>query len=197
MITREEALKLLHENMGSQNLRRHCYAVEAVMRALAKHFKSDEEKWGVVGLLHDSDYEKTKDTPEKHTRLTVEWLKAKGESDPEIISAILSHNYAHLIEEPAEDGSIAEAPKNNLEWSLYCCDELTGLIVAIALVKPGKTLAEVTVDSVMNKWNEKSFAGGVKREQIAECEDRLSISLRGFIEIALSAMQGISEELGL
>ena len=197
MITREEALKLLHDNMGSQNLRRHCYAVEAVMRALAKHFKADEEKWGIVGLLHDSDYEKTKDTPEKHTRLTVEWLKAKGESDPEIMSAILSHNYAHLIEEPAEDGSIAEAPKNNLEWSLYCCDELTGLIVAIALVKPGKTLTEVTVDSVVNKWDEKSFAAGVKREQIAECDERLNIPLREFIEIALSAMQGISEELGL
>lgn len=197
MISREEALKLLHENMGSQNLRRHCYAVEAVMRALAKYFKADEEKWSIVGLLHDSDYEKTKDKPEKHTRLTVEWLKAKGETDPEIISAILSHNYAHLIEEPSENGSLPEAPKNNLEWSLYCCDELTGLIVAVSLVKPGKTLAEVTVDSVLNKWREKSFAAGVKREQIEECEKELDIPLREFIEIALTAMQGISDDLGL
>ncbi len=197
MITKEEAIKLLHENMESQNLRRHCYAVEAVMRALAKHFKEDEEKWGIVGLLHDADYEKTKDTPEKHTRLVAEWLKAKGETDQEVMSAILSHNYAHLIEEPSEDGTVPGAPKNDLEWSLYCCDELTGLIVAIALVKPNKSLAEVTVDSVMNKWNQKSFAAGVKREQIAECEERLDIPLREFIEIAVSAMQGISNELGL
>jgi predicted hydrolase (HD superfamily) len=197
MITREVALKLLHENMESQNLRRHCYAVETVMRALGKYFKADIEKWGIVGLLHDSDYEKTKDAPEKHTRLTLEWLKVVGESDPEIMSAILSHNYAHLIENPDEDGAVAEAPKNNLEWSLYCCDELTGLIVAIALVKPGKTLAEVTVDSVMNKWNEKNFAAGVKREQISECEERLNIPLREFIEIALTAMQEISVDLGL
>ena len=196
MITREAALKLLHDNMESANLRRHCYSVEAVMRALAKYFKQDEEKWGIVGLLHDGDYEKTKSTPEKHTLLMVEWLKKEGETDPEILSAILSHNYAHLVEADIGDSG-AHEPKNNLEWSLYCCDELTGLIVAVALVKPDKTLAAVTVDSIMKKWKERSFAAGVKREQIEKCEEMLNIPLREFVGIALEAMQTISEELGL
>ena len=84
-----------------------------------------------------------------------------------------------------------------LEWSLYCCDELTGLIVAVALVKPDKKLASVSVDSILNKWKQKSFAGGVKREQIEECEERLAIPLREFIEIALTSMQEIHEDLGL
>jgi predicted hydrolase (HD superfamily) len=84
-----------------------------------------------------------------------------------------------------------------LEWSLYCCDELTGFIVAVALVRPDKKLASVTVDSVLKKWGEKAFAAGVKREQIEECEDRLGIPLKEFIEICLQAMQGISKDLGL
>jgi len=174
--------------MQNQNLRRHCYAVEAVMKALAKRFKADVEKWGIIGLLHDGDYEKTKDKPEKHTILMAEWLKEMGETDEEVLSAILSHNYAHTGENP---------PKNELEWSLYCCDELTGFIVAIALVKPDKKLASVTVDSVLKKWNQKAFAAGVKREQIEECKNRLGIPLEDFIQVALTAMQAISEDLGL
>ena len=188
MTTREEALKILHENMGSPNLRRHCYAVEIVMRALAKHFGEDKEKWGIVGLLHDGDYERTKETPEKHTLLMADWLKKKGEQDTEILSAILSHNFAHTGQ---------NAPKNKLEWSLYCCDELTGLIVAVALVKPDKRLASVTLESVKKKWKEKSFAAGVKREQIEECQVRLGIPLDEFIQISLTAMQGIAPELNL
>ena len=188
MISREQALKLLHANMQSINLRRHCYAVEAVMRALAMRFEEDEEKWGVIGLLHDGDYEKTQDTPEKHTLLMAEWLKAAGEADEEFLSAILSHNYAHTGENP---------PKNRLEWSLYCCDELTGFIVAVALVRPDKKLASVTTDSVLKKWDQRAFAAGVKREQIEECEPRLGIPLREFVEMALVAMQRISKDLGL
>lgn len=191
MITREQALKLLHENMQSVNLRRHCLAVEAVMTAIAEALKVPEaqrEKWGIVGLLHDGDYEKTKENPEQHTLQMVEWLKKLGETDTEILSAILSHNYAHTGQ---------NSPSNKLEWALYSCDELTGLIIAVALVRPDKRLASVTVDSVMKKWDEKAFAAGVHREQIAECEQYLGIPLREFIGIALAAMQSISEELGL
>jgi hypothetical protein len=188
MIAREQALEILHKNMQNINLRRHCYAVEAVMRVLAKRFKEDEEKWGIIGLLHDGDYEKTKDTPEKHTLLMAEWLKEAGETDEEMLSAILSHNYAHTGE---------NSPKNKLEWSLYCCDELTGFIVAVALVRPDKKLASVTVDSILKKWNQKAFAAGVKREQIEECKPRLEIPLQEFVEITLTAMQGISNDLGL
>jgi len=198
VITRKIALELLHANMQSLNLRKHCYAVGAVMKALAKHFKEnkpvsakgykDEDKWEIVGILHDGDYEKTKDTPEKHTLLMIDWLKEMGENDPEIISAIYSHNFSHTGQ---------NAPKNNLEWSLYCCDELTGLIVAVTLVRPTKKLADVTVGNILDKWNSKSFAAGVKREQIEMCEEKLGIKLSDFIQIALSAMQGISKDLGL
>ncbi len=188
MITKGEALELLHANMHSVNLRKHCYAVAAVMKSLAKHFKEDENKWEIVGILHDGDYEKTKDTPEKHTILMMEWLKGKGINDKEILEAILSHNFSHTGNNP---------PKNNLEWSLYCCDELTGLIVAVTLVRPTKKLADVTFENILDKWNSKSFAAGVKREQVEMCQEKLKIPLKEFIAISLEAMQGISRDLGL
>lgn len=188
MISREKALEILHANMQNQNLRRHCYAVEAVMRALARKFEEDEDKWGLVGLVHDSDYEKTKENPEKHTLLAVEWLKEAGETDPEIISAVLSHNFGHTGE---------NAPKNNLEWSLYCCDELTGFIVAVTLVMPDKKLSSVSVESVLKKFPQKAFAAGVKREQIKMCEEKLGIPLSEFVKITLKAMKKISQDLGL
>lgn len=159
------------------------------MRALAEKLAVNEvERWGIIGLLHDGDYEITKDTPEKHTLLMVDWLKEIGETDPEVLSAILSHNYAHTGNNP---------PVNKLEWSLYCCDELTGLILAVALVQPSKKLAEVTVDSVLKKWDSRSFAAGVHRDQIAMCEEKLGIKLPDFINIALVSMQEISVEIGL
>lgn len=192
MITRKKGLEILHTHMKSANLRRHCYAVEAVMRGLARYFsakgREDEDKWGIVGLLHDGDYEETKDKPEKHTLLMHEWLRAAGETDGEILQAILTHNFAHTGKMP---------PKTRMEWALYCCDELTGLIVAVALVRPEKRLASVTVDSVIKKWDEKSFAAGVKREQIELCEAKLGIPLPEFIRIAIEAMQGIADDLGL
>ena len=187
-MNRQEALTLLHKNMQNTNLRRHCYAVGAVMKALAKHFGEDEQKWEVVGILHDGDYEMTKDNPKKHTILMAEWLKKMGEQDSEMIDAILSHNFSHTGKNP---------PKNNLEWSLYCCDELTGLIVAVALVRPDKKLAGLSLNSIMKKWNSPSFAAGVKRGQIAECDKRLGIPLDEFISIALKSMQEISKDLGL
>jgi predicted hydrolase (HD superfamily) len=188
MITKSEALELLHSNMQPVNLRKHCYAVGAVMKALAKHFKEDEDKWEIVGILHDGDYEKTKEAPEKHTLLMTQWLKEKKVEDKEILDAILSHNYSHTGNNP---------PNNNLEWSLYCSDELTGLIVAVTLVRPEKKLSLVTVENVLSKWNQKSFAAGVKREQIEMCEEKLGIKLNDFIQISLTAMQGISKDLGL
>lgn len=188
MITRDQALKLLHEKMESVNLRKHCYSVEAVMRALARYFKQDKEKWGIVGLLHDGDYEETKSVPEKHTMVMAQWLKEMGETDEEIMSAILSHNYAHTGQNP---------PKNKLEWSLYCCDELTGFIIAVTLVRPEKQLSLLTVDQILKKWPERAFAAGVDRKQIEECEARLGIPLKEFISIALQAMQAIAPDLGL
>lgn len=188
MIDREKALNLLHSHLTSQNLRRHCYSVEAVMMALASHFGEDEEKWGIVGLLHDADYELTKDNPTQHVKKVVGWLKEE-EIDKSVIDAIIAHGYGYV--------NWCPEPKNNMEWSIYCCDELTGFIVAVTLVRPDKKIASVTVDSILKKWNQKAFAAAVNRDQIAKCEDKLGIPLNDFIEISLKAMQGISKDLGL
>ncbi len=186
-MTREQAIKLLHEKMQNQNLRRHCYSVEAVMRALAKYFKEDEARWGLVGLLHDGDYEFTKEKPEEHAKLMANWVRELGETDEELLTGIESHGWFHL----------GKLPKTKMQWALYCCDELTGLIVAVTLVRPEPKLSTVTVESIQKKWKEKSFAAGVDRKQIEECESRLGIPIEEFIEIALVAMQSIAPELGL
>lgn len=187
-MTREEALKLLHSKMKNQNLRRHCYAVEAVMIALASRLGGDKETWGIAGLLHDADYEIVKDKPDEHTHLTLKWLEPL-EVARDITDAILAHGWGYVHGNPE--------PKTKMEWSLYCCDELTGLIVAVALVKPDKTLAAVRVESVLNKWKQKSFAAGVDRKQIELCKEKLGIELRDFIDITLQAMQNIHTDLGL
>lgn len=186
-VSRQKAWELLNAHMKNRNLVRHCLSVEAVMRALARYFKSDEELWGVVGLLHDGDYEETKDNPKLHTLKMVEWLKSLGAGDEGLLCAILSHNFSHTGQ---------NAPKNNLEWSLYCCDELTGFIIAVALVK-GRKISNVTVDAVLKKFPQKKFAAAVSREQIAACENKLNISLTDFIDIALTSMKNISQDLGL
>lgn len=188
-MNREIALKLLHEHMQNPNLRRHCYAVEAVMRGLARRFKEDEELWGIAGLLHDADYEETKDEAHtKHTKVIMGWLE-ELDAHSDIKDAITAHGWNYV------DG--APEPKTNMQWALYTCDELTGLIVATALVKPEKKLSAVTVESVQKKWNEKSFAAGVDRKQIEMCEERLHIPLPEFIQIALESMQTIAPDLGL
>ncbi len=188
MLTRDQSLHLLTEKLQNQNLRRHCLSVEAVMRALAVNFEADPEKWGIVGLLHDGDYEISKDDPKQHTILMHQWLTDMGETDADILSAIISHNFSHTGKNP---------PHNHLEWSLYCCDELTGLIVAVTLVQPTKKLADVTLENIMKKWPQKSFAAGVDRSQIAQCEEKLGLKLEDFISLALSAMQQIAPQIGL
>ncbi len=204
MITREKAIELLHNHTQNQNLRRHMYAVGAVMKALAfnlwdanKLAETDKrgntcaelaEAWEKLGLLHDADWEETKDAPNEHTRRTLEWLKDLGEIDGPIVHALMSHNtkLTHLAELTGA-----------MEWALETCDELTGFIVAVALVRPEKKLETVTVDSVLKKWKNKEFAKAVDRGQIAQCEEKLGIPLKEYIQIVLSAMQAISQELGL
>lgn len=185
---RQDALDLLHKNMQNLNLRRHCYGVEAVMKALARYFHEDEELWGIVGLLHDADYELTKNDTAKHALTAAGWLK-ETDADSRIGKAILSHAWKFVEGCPE--------PVGNLEWSIYTCDELTGLIVAVALVRPDKKLSSVTVESVQKKWNIRAFAAGANREMIGLCEEKLGIKLGDFIKIALTAMQSISPELGL
>ena len=155
------------------------------MQGLAGHFKKDAEKWGLCGLLHDIDYEKTAGDPSEHSKVGSQMLKELG-LDEEICGAVLTHNEAHGIE-----------PKTPMGKFLYCLDPLTGLIVAATLVLPTKKLSDLTVANVLNRFKEKSFARGANREIIAKSQDYLDLSLEKFIELVLTAMQGITSSLGL
>jgi hypothetical protein len=200
-MTRQESLELLKENITNQNLIKHCLAVEAIMMALACHFgegeedksssspfaiaREDEGKWGLAGLLHDIDYEKTKDNPQKHSLIGAKMLEDLR-VDKEICQAVKVHNEAHGIK-----------PESLMEKALFVVDPLTGLIVAAALVLPSKKLADLTVENVLNRFKEKAFARGVNREIIKKSEEFLNLGLEEFIKIGLEAMQGISNQLGL
>jgi len=191
MISREEAFKLVTTWTENKNLVKHMLAVESAMVGLAKHFNEDENLWKIVGLLHDADYDKY---PDKHPQVLIDELtKNPPSSDSvearEVIDAIRAHAFGY-------NGFDVE-PKTKLEWSLYCCDELTGLIVAVALVRPERRLSVVTVENILSKWNKKDFAKGVERKNIEMCEEKLGIKLNDFIQIVLSSMQGIAEDLGL
>lgn len=185
MLTREESMKLLHEKVHDENLIKHMLATEAVMRALARKFNEDEEKWGLTGLLHDIDYEETKDNPEMHSKIGAQWLKDLGFED-EIVHAVLAHNERHGVERTSL-----------LDKALWVVDPVTGFIIAVALVRPDRKLSSVELKSMKKKFKEKSFAAGADREQIKACEVDLGIPLDEFLELSLQALIGISEELGL
>ena len=183
-VTREKAWELLTAHTKNPNLIKHALAVEAAMRAYARRFGEDEEKWGIVGLIHDFDYEEHPSL-EEHPMAGVRLLREEGWPE-DIIHAVLAH---------AEHTG---TPRQSLmDKAIYAVDELTGLIVAVALVRPSKSIMDVTVRSVKKKWKEKSFAAGVKREQIERGAAELGVPLEEHIGIVLEAMQGIAEELGL
>lgn len=184
-MTREEALGLVGSLIENKNLVKHHLAAEACMRALARHFNEDEETWGLVGLLHDADYEITEKDPERHTIELGKILREEG-VDEAIILAAQSHS------------DVSGVPRDTLmAKALYACDELTGLIVAAALVHPEKRLAPLDVEFIIHRFKEKSFARGAHREMILTCEPELGIELEEFIGICLAAMQGIADDLGL
>ncbi|PLV60358.1 HDIG domain-containing metalloprotein [Thermotoga sp. KOL6] len=182
MITRERALELLKEHVKTKNLVKHCLATEVVMKSLAKVLDEDEEKWGITGLLHDLDYDYTKENPDEHGLKTVEILK--NEDVPEdVINAILAH-------------CGKKEPETLMEKALYAVDPTTGFIVAAALIRPEKKLEVLDVDFLLRRFKEKAFARGANRDQIKSCEE-IGLSLEKFLEISLEAMKSISSELGL
>lgn len=184
-MTRDAAYQILIKHLSNQNLLRHSFAAEAAMRSLARKLGHDEEVWGITGLLHDADYEKAKGHPEEHGLLL---FKLEPNTIPTVIEhAINAHNYQFTKVLPA----------SSLDWAITCCDQLTGLIVAAALVRKEKTLASVTPDFVIKKMKEKSFAKGADRTQIYYCEEKLGLPLEEFVEIVLKAMQAIAPQLGL
>ena len=187
MINREEALAFLSEKVENKNIIKHMLATEALMKVVARKFQQDEEKWALAGLLHDGDYSNDVSI-EKQGILVTDWLREKGYEIPEEVAhAMASHNWHHT----------GVAPESKMDWALFCGDSLTGLIVAATLVLPSKKLADLTVESVIKRYKEPSFARGTRREEIAMCEEKLGIPLPEFVKITLKTMQGISGELGL
>jgi hypothetical protein len=181
---REESLKLMGKNIKQKNLRKHCLAVEAVMAKLANYFDEDEQKWRLAGLLHDIDYEETSDQPEKHSQIGADMLAEMG-MEAKIVDAVRAHNGMH------------ELPRETLmAKALYASDPLTGLIVASALIHPDKKLNSVDTEFVLNRYGDSSFAKGADRDVIASCKE-MDLELKEFIKISLTAMQDVSDELGL
>lgn len=194
-LTLQSALELLHQNMESKNLRKHCYAVGKTLSGFYDFYKSEgidtggltREQWEIVGTLHDADWEKTTNNPERHVFELISWLE-DYQVPEELLNALKSHNH--------KEAKI-RTPQTLLEWTLECCDELTGFIVAVALVMPNKKLSELSVETIFKKFKQKEFAKAVEREQILQCEDKLGIKPEKFVKITLSSMQKNSELLGL
>src|SRR3989449_8429807 len=184
MSDRERAWGLLTEFTQSESLRKHALAVEACMRAYARKMGGDENLWGVVGLLHDFDYEKWPSLDD-HPYEGNEILKERGYSN-EVRRAIMSH---------AEYSGV---PRDSpMEKALFACDELAGFITATALVKPGKSLAEVEAKSVRKKMNDKAFARSVNRDDIVNGAKELGVDLEEHIAFCIEAMKGVAQALGL
>ena len=183
-MNRSEALSLLQSKVSNQNLIKHSLAVEAIMRALARHFDEDVELWGLAGLLHDIDYDITKDDPATHSKLGAEMLAAL-DLDPRIVYAVRAHNDYH-----------SDTRNSLLDRSLFCCDPLTGLITAGALIRPEKRLAPLTPQFILKRFGEKGFARGANRDTIRMCSE-IGMSLDEFVALGLEAMQAVSQELGL
>jgi len=184
MLTHKEAFELVRKYIKTENLIKHSFAVEAILRAVAQKLHEDEELWALTGLLHDLDYDFTKDEPEKHAQITIKLLADL--LPEEAITAIKAHNYQHT----------AQLPQSYLDKSLIAADAVSGLIIAAALVMPSKKLADVTITTLMNKFKDKSFAAGCNRKRIELCEDT-ELSLEEFLELSLNALKGISEKLEL
>lgn len=185
-MNREEAWQLLTEFTRSESLTKHALAVEAGMRAYARQYGEDEEKWGIVGLIHDFDYEKFPTVPQHGTE-GPKILRERGWPE-EIARAVQSHaTYTGVSRESL------------MEKALYAVDELTGLITAVALVRPTKDIRDITkIKSIKKKWKDKSFAAAVSREEIAEGAEALGVDLwTEHVPLVLEAMKGIAEELGL
>jgi putative nucleotidyltransferase with HDIG domain len=184
-ITRNEAIELLNEYIKNEKMLSHCYASEAVMRALARKLGRDEEKWGLAGLLHDLDVEIVNADLNIHGKETEKILNEKG-IEPEIVEAIVMHNEVLTGKER----------QTEFQHALAAGETITGLIIATTLVYPDKKIASVKTKSVTKRTKEKAFAASVSRDNILECE-KIGIPLNEFVEISLNAMNNISDQLGL
>ncbi len=182
--TYEEALSLFQEFNKSESLLKHAYSVEGVMRYMARKIGEDEEKWGIVGLTHDLDYECF---PEEHCKKSQEILEERGWPE-EYIKAIVSHGWGICSD---------VEPQTDMEKVLYAIDELTGLITAVAIIRPSKSVADLEAKSVIKKWKDKSFAAGVNRSVIEKGTALLGMELRDLITDAIMGMRQVAGRIGL
>ena len=182
--TREEAFALLQEYNQSEGLIKHALAVEGVMRYMARKYGADEEKWGVVGLIHDLDYEKY---PDQHCKKTEEILKENNWPE-EYIRAVVSHGWGICVD---------VKPETDMEKVLYAIDELTGLVVTSALVRPSKSVLDMKAKSVKKKWKDKRFAAGVDRTIIQKGAEMLGVEVGELITDTIMGMREVAEEIGL
>jgi len=183
-MNRAEALKIVHDNVKNENLVRHMLAVEAAMRFYAVKYGEDQDKWGITGILHDFDWE-IHPTLEQHPLAGAPILRERGVPE-EIVQAILSH---------ADHTGI---PRQTLmEKALYACDEITGLITAVALVRPSRSLSDLEASSVKKKWKDRAFAAGANRDEIAKATQEFGVDLWEHVSNVILAMRTIAPELGL
>jgi putative nucleotidyltransferase with HDIG domain len=183
-MNRTEALSIVREYVKNENLVRHMLAVEAAMRFYAEKYGEDAETWGIVGLLHDFDWE-IHPTLEGHPQAGAPILRERGVSE-DIIHAVLSH---------ADHTGVRRI--NLMEKALYACDEITGLITAVALVRPSRSLMDMGASSVKKKWKDRSFAAGANRDEIAQATQDFGLDLWEHTDNVIQAMRKIAPELGL
>ena len=182
--TYHEALLLFKEFNQGESLLKHAYCVEGVMRYMARKMGEDEEKWGIVGLVHDLDYERF---PEQHCSKAQEILEERGWPE-EYIRAIVSHGWGIFND---------VEPQSNMEKTLYAIDELTGLVTAVAIIRPSKSVADLEARSVMKKWKDKSFAAGVNRPVIEKGAAMLGVELTELVTDAIMGMREVAGRIGL
>jgi len=182
--TYDEALSLLKEFNQSDSLLKHAYAVEGAMRYIARKTGQDEEKWGIVGLVHDLDYERF---PDQHCEKTKEILEDRG-WPPDYVRAVVSHGWGIRSD---------VMPETDMEKTLYAVDELTGLVTAVALIRPSKSVADLEAKSVMKKWKDRSFAAGVDRSVIEKGVGMLAVELKDLITDTIMGMREMADRIGL
>jgi putative nucleotidyltransferase with HDIG domain len=182
--TYEEALSLFKEFNQSDSLLKHAYSVEGAMRYIARKMGEDEEKWGIVGLMHDLDYERF---PEQHCKEAREILEERGWPE-EYIRAIVSHGWGICSD---------VEPQSNMERMLYAVDELTGLITAVAIIRPSKSVADLEAKSVMKKWKDRAFAAGVNRQVIGNGAEMLGMELGELVTDTIMGMREVADKIGL
>ena len=182
--TYDEALSLFKEFNQSESLLKHAYSVEGAMRYVARKMGEDEEKWGIVGLMHDLDYERF---PGQHCQKSQEILAERGWPE-EYIRAVVSHGWGICSD---------VEPQTNMEKTLYAIDELTGLITAAALVRPSRSVTDLEAKSVMKKWKQPNFAAGVNRDVITQGAEMLDIELQDLFTDVILGMRDVADEIGL